>query len=125
MKFTNGEWLPRAGVIAHYCEQIREVRLSKDNRSLWLFCVGYRENERSMEGAVLEVTITAPGADMLRLQTVHHKGEKPNKPKFQLNNENLPLDVKQEGNVIEVRSGALRLVITKREKCTFTWYYGE
>ena len=76
MKFTNGEWLPRPGVIAHNCEQIREVRLSKDNRSLWLFCVGYRENERSMEGAVLEVTITAPGEDMLRLQTVHHKGEK-------------------------------------------------
>ena len=125
MKFTNGEWLPRPGVIAHNCEQIREVRLSKDNRSLWLFGVGYRENERSMEGAVLEVTITAPGEDMLRLQTVHHKGEKPNKPKFQLNNENLPLDVKQEGNVIEVRSGALRLVITKREPCTFTWYYGE
>lgn len=125
MKFNNGAWLMKPGVISNNCEQVREVRLSKDNRSLWLFCVRYRQDERSMEGAVQEVTITAPGPDMLRLQTVHHKGERQNKPKFELNDENLPLEVTQEGNLIEVRSGKLRLVITKREPCSFTWYFGE
>ena len=125
MKFNNGAWLMKPGVISTNCEQIRRVRLSPDKRSLWLFCVRYRQDERSMEGAVQEVTITSPGADMIRLQSVHHKGEKQNKPKFELNNENLPLDVTEEGNVIEVRSGNTRLVIEKREPCSFTWYYGE
>ena len=124
MKFNNGAWLPKPGVISNNCEQIREVRLSKDNRSLWLFCVRYREDERSMEGAVQEVTITSPGRDMLRLQTVHHKGQRP-RPKFELNNENLPMEVTQEDNTIEVRSGKLRLVITRRDPCSFTWYFGE
>ncbi|MBQ3504119.1 MAG: alpha-xylosidase [Oscillospiraceae bacterium] len=125
MKFNNGAWLMKPGVVSNNCEQIREVRLSPDRRSLWLFCVRYRHDERSMEGAVQEVTVTSPGLDMLRLQTVHHKGERRNKPKFELNDENLPLDVTQTGNVIEVRSGDTRLVITKREPCSFTWYYGE
>ena len=125
MKFNNGAWLLKPGVISNNCEQVREVRLSQDQRSLWLFCVRYREDERSMEGAVQEVTITSPGHDMLRLQTVHHKGAGRNKPKFQLNDENLPLEVTQEGNVIEVKSGNTRLVITKRNPCGFTWYYGE
>ena len=124
MKFTDGAWLIKPGVTANNCEQIREIRLSKDNRSLWLFCVRYRENERSMEGPVQEVTITSPGRDMLRLQTVHHKGQKP-KPKFELNNENLPMEVTQEDNVITVRSGEMRLIITKRNPCSFTWYFGE
>ena len=124
MKFNNGGWLMRDGVIAHNCEQIREVRISDDRRSLWLFAVGYRQDERSMEGAVQEITITAPGTDMIRLQTVHHKGERP-KPKFELNIENIPMDIIQKGNVIEVRSGNTRLVITKREPCSFTWYYGQ
>lgn len=125
MKFNNGAWLLKPGVVSNNCEQIREVRLSQDQRSLWLFCVRYREDERSMEGAVQEVTITSPGHDMLRLQTVHHKGAGRNKPKFQLNNEHLPLEVTQDGNVIEVKSGNTRLVITKRNPCSFTWYYGE
>lgn len=112
MKFNNGGWLMRPGVTPHNCEQIRDVRLSEDHRSLWLFAVGYRENVRSMEGAVLEITVTAPGSDILRVQTVHHKGQRP-KPKFDLNIENIPLEVTQEGNIIEVRSGNTRLVITK------------
>ncbi len=125
MKFNNGAWLMKPGVISNNCEQVRSVRLSPDKRSLWLFCVRYRQDERSMEGAVQEVTVTSPGTDMIRLQTVHHKGSGRNKPKFELNNENLPLDVTQEGNMIEVRSGNTRLVIEKCQPCSFTWYYGE
>ena len=124
MKFSNGAWLMKPGVISANCEQIREVCLSPDHRSLWLFCVRYREDRRSMEGAAQEVTVTSPGRDMLRLQVVHHKGQKP-RPKFALNDENLPMEVTQEGNVITIRSGELRLVITKRDRCSFTWYYGE
>ena len=125
MKFNNGAWLMKPCVISNNCEQIREVRLSPDRRSLWLFAVRYRENERSMEGAVQELTVTSPGTDMFRIQTVHHKGSGRNKPKFELNDENLPLDVTEEGNIIELRSGNTRLVITKREPCSFTWYYGD
>ena len=124
MKFTNGEWLMRPGVTAHNCEQIREVRLSRDRRSLWLFAVRYAQDERSMEGAVQEITITSPGTDMIRLQTVHHKGQRP-KPKFELNIQNQPLDVTEEGSIITVRSGDTRLVISKRGPCSFTWYHGE
>ena len=123
MKFNNGAWLMRPGVTSHNCEQIRDVRLSEDRRSLWLFAVGYREEVRSMEGAVLEITVTAPGTDMIRVQTVHHKGQRP-KPKFDLNIQNIPLDVTLESSTIVVRSGNTRLVITKNP-CSFTWYYGE
>ena len=125
MKFTAGEWLMKPGVSAYHCEQIREVRLSEDGRSLWLFAVPYRHDQRSMDGPVQEITISAPRKDMIRVQSVHFKGDRRKYPQFELEMENLPLDVAEEGNTITVRCGDTRLVIQKREPCSFTWYYGD
>ena len=37
MKFNLGEWRLKPGVTTYNCEQIREVRLSPDKTSLYLF----------------------------------------------------------------------------------------
>ncbi|MBO5220334.1 MAG: alpha-xylosidase, partial [Clostridia bacterium] len=124
MKFNLGEWRMKPGVTAYNCEQVRQARLSEDGRELYLFVVPYRHDMRSLDGPVQEITITSPGRDMLRLQTVHFKGDRRKYPKFDIADERLALDFSEADGSITVASGMTRLVIGKRP-CSFTWFYGE
>lgn len=123
MKFNLGEWRMKPGVTTYNCEQIREVRLSPDKTSLYLFVVPYRKEERSMDGPVLELTVTSPMPDAIRLQAVHFKGDRRKYPKFDLDDRRCPLEFSEEGNNVTVKSGDTRLVIQKKAPCGFTYYY--
>ena len=123
MKFNLGEWRMRPGVKSYNCEQIREVRVSPDGREVYLFAVPYRKDERSMDGPVQELTVTAPQKDMLRLRSVHFKGDRRKMPRFELDDQSLPMEVREEGDRVEIASGALRLVVQKKDPCLFTWTY--
>lgn len=123
MKFNLGEWRMRPGVKSFNCEQIRQVTLSGDGREARIFAVPYRGDVRSMDGPAQELLITAPQRDMLRLRSVHFKGDRRKMPRFELDDQSLPLEYREEGNEVEIASGALRLVIQKRDPCLFTWYY--
>lgn len=125
MKFNLGEWRMKPGVTTYNCEQIREARLSADGKSLRLFVVPYRKEERSMDGPAQELTVTAPQPDMIRLQSVHFKGDRRKMPKFELEDQRCPLGYSEEGNTITVTSGSTRLVIQKKKPCSFTYYYGD
>lgn len=123
MKFNLGEWRLKPGVTTYNCEQIREVRLSPDKTSLYLFVVPYRKEERSMDGPVLELTVTSPMPDAIRLQAVHFKGDRRKYPKFDLDDRRCPLEFSEEGNNVTVKSGDTRLVIQKKDPCGFTYFY--
>lgn len=125
MKFNLGEWRMKPGVTTCNCEQIREVRLSADRTELYLFVVPYRREERSMDGPAQELTISSPQPDMIRLQTVHFKGDRRKMPKFELDDQRCPLEVSETGDEITVVSGSIRLVIRKKNPCSFTYYYGD
>ena len=125
MKFTLGEWRRKPGVAVYHCEQLRQWTLSSNGTELTLFTVPYREDRRSMDGPALELTITSPGRDMLRLQSVHFKGDRRKMPRFELDDARLPLEISETEELLTVASGNLRLVIGKKAPCSFTWYYGE
>ena len=124
MKFNLGEWRMKPGVTTYNCEQIRQVRLSDDGRELSLFVVPYRKEERSMDGPAQQIVISSPQPDMIRLQTVHFKGDRRKYPKFDILDTRVPLQVQEEGNEVTVTSGNTRLVIQKKNPCGFTYYYG-
>ena len=125
MKFNLGEWRMKPGVTTYNCEQIRQAKLSADGRELYLFVVPYRREERSMDGPVQEIIISSPQPDMLRLQTVHFKGDRKKYPKFDIVDTRVPLEYREEGNEITVQSGNTKLVIQKKNPCGFTYYYGD
>ncbi|MBQ2709203.1 MAG: alpha-xylosidase, partial [Clostridia bacterium] len=64
------------------------------------------------------------GRDMLRLQTVHFKGDRRKYPKFDIADERLALDYSEADGKITVTSGSMRLEIVKNP-CSFTYYYGD
>ncbi len=125
MKFNLGEWVTKPGVTTYNCEQIRQVKLSADGKEVYLFAVPYRADTRSMDGPAQEIVITSPQTDMLRLQTVHFKGDRRKYPEFDIDDHKCTLTFAERDNEITVSSGNIRLVIQKRDPCSFTYYYGD
>ena len=61
--------------------------------------------------------------DMIRLQTIHFKGDRRKYRKFELDDRRLPLEYAEDEGVITVTSGKTSLVITKAIPCRFTYLY--
>jgi len=112
----------KPGVKSSNCEQIREVRLSEDKSLLWLYGVSYKEDVRSLDGAAIELEITSPQPDVIRLRACHFKGACANTVHFAIDDSRLPLTVSDESGILTITSRSTRLVINK-SPATFTWFY--
>ena len=123
MKFNLGEWRMKPQVTTHNCEQIRDVKVSSDRSKVSLFIVPYRDDIRSMDGPALEMAITSPLPDIFRVQTVHFKGYCRKLPQFELQDQKVQMEVENQENEVVLKTGATKLVITKKGPCSFTWYY--
>ena len=123
MKFNIGQWVIKPGVTAHNCEQIRDYSLSADKKSLYLFILDHRRTGANLDGPALELTVTSPQEDMIRIQAVHFKGDRKKYVKFDLDDRQLPLEYAEDEENITVTSGKTSLVIKKTVPCSFTYYY--
>lgn len=123
MKFNLGQWRLKPGVTTHNCEQIRDYRISADGKELYLFTLDHRREQPNMGGPAQEIIISSPQKDMIRIQTVHFKGDRRKYVKFDIDDQRLPLDCREDGTSITVTSGDTSLVIKKATPCSFTYYY--
>ena len=110
MKFTKGYWLNLPGVENADCVQIRQVKISE--KEVYLYAVPYAQDQRAMGGPVLELFISSPGKDILRVQACHFMGSAKKEPQFELAMEDLPLDVEETRKGLIIQSGKTKLTIT-------------
>lgn len=122
MKFNIGGWVIKPGVTSHNTEQIRDVRISEDKTNVHLYAVNYREDYRGLDGPSLEIDISSPLPDIIRVKLVHFRGSRAKVPVFPLTDERLPLEIIKEEDRLEIKTGDTSLVVTYRP-CTFTYYY--
>ena len=120
MKFTKGYWMNRPGVEASDTVQIREARF--DGASLYLYAVNYGHDSRAMGGPILELTVSSPAPDIIRIEAVHFAGSRKKEPKFELNTVPVTPVFTEDGNTLTFESNSTSLVITKNP-ATFTYYY--
>ncbi|MDO4459672.1 MAG: alpha-xylosidase [Clostridia bacterium] len=120
MKFTKGYWLNKEGVQNFDVCQIREVKVTDND--VYLYSVPYLQDERAMGGPVIEMFISSPQENIIRTQAYHFMGSNRKEPQFDLDIKNIKLDVTEEENRIEIKSGKTSLVITKCP-ASFTYYY--
>lgn len=120
MKFTNGYWLNREGVENADSVQIREVKI--ENNRVYLYVVPYSEDVRAIGGPALEMFISSPQPDIIRLQAYHFMGSNQKEPQFDLNIADCEMEVENTDDGFSVKSGETKLVVTKNP-CTFTYYY--
>ncbi len=120
MKFTKGYWLNLPGVTIADAVQIRQVRAENDR--LYLYAVPYPQDERALGGPVLEMYVSAPAPDILRIQADHFIGSAKKIPQFELNFSPCSLNIQEEENSVTVTNGRLSLVIQKNP-CDMTFYW--
>ncbi len=114
MKFHNGCWLLREGYKSFAPQQVYEIRKEE-------FCVELCAPTRkiirkgdTVDGINLTLRITAPMKEMIRVQTIHHKGVRKRTPQFPLNLSGPePLEVEEDERRLTITSGSLSLVIHK------------
>ena len=120
MKIRCGAWVDLPDTSTTEVAQIREARYDKS--SLYLFTVNYNENKRSLEGSAIELMITSPKKDVIRVEACHHAGSRGKMPKFELDMEPQPLDITETDTSLTVLSGNMRLEINKNP-AYFDFYY--
>ncbi len=120
MKFTKGYWMNRPGVEASDTVQIREARF--DGASLYLYAVNYGYDSRAMGGPILELTVSTPAPDIIRLEAVHFAGSRRKEPAFELCETPAAPVCTEGGNTLTYTSGATSLVITKKP-ASFTYFH--
>lgn len=116
MKFSNGCWLQKEGC---GCFAPQEVYFTTIEKTKVTMCVPtYHVVIRGdvLGNINLTMEITSPEDDILRIRTYHHKGAVKNTPSFDLElNEELPLDVNDSDEKIEIKSGSMRVEINKKQ----------
>jgi alpha-D-xyloside xylohydrolase len=74
MKFTDGQWLLRPGVTAHYAAEARSIT-SEDGRLIVEAPVrAIRDRGDTLQGPVLTVTLSSPMRDVIRVRIEHFAG---------------------------------------------------
>lgn len=114
MKFHNGCWLFKEGIECFSPQHVYEVR--RGEKEVVLCAPTNRINHKgdTLGGINLTVKITAPMPEVIRVQTYHHMGVQAKAPEFELELPNAgALDVEEDGDLLTVKSGHLRLVINK------------
>ncbi|ONI48367.1 alpha-xylosidase [Candidatus Epulonipiscioides saccharophilum] len=111
MKFTDGYWNIKPGMLINNAVQIREVRISKT--CVRLYVVNYGANQRGMDGPVLEMFITSPLPNIIRTEVYHFMGSNEKEPKFEIANEKCELEVIEEEKGFSIISGDTKLVVAK------------
>ena len=96
MKFNIGQWVMKPGVRSCNAEQIRDYRLSADGTELFIFTLCHQGLGANLDGPALEIRVTSPQEDMIRLQTVHFKGDRRKYRKFEIDDRRLPLDYAED-----------------------------
>lgn len=125
MKFSNGCWLQKEGCGCFAPQEIYFTKIEKDK--VTLCAPTYHVNHRgdTLGNINLTIVISAPYPEVLRVQTYHHMGLKERFPKYEIaETAGGNLDAEETEDAVIVRSGSLRLEMSKKT-ASMKYYRGE
>lgn len=111
MKYHNGCWLLKEGFSSFAPQQVYEVRKTEKEVVLCTPTSRIEKKGDTLGGINLTIRISAPLPEVIRVQVLHHKGVQKKAPEFELDMQDLELNVKEENKILTVKNGHLGLVI--------------
>jgi len=117
MKFSNGQWLSQPGTEIFSPAQFFETGRTGNSITFSASTHKIRHRGDTLGGPNLTIKISAPGKEVLRVQTFHYMGVVNHGPDFEINtDDNLQLDIKEDENSYDISSGSLRLHINRERR---------
>lgn len=83
MKFTNGYWMTKPEYRINYATQCVRAEALENTLRLLTACRPVKGRGDVLNGATLQVTLSAPRKNIIRVQVTHFAGEKDNGPHFE------------------------------------------
>lgn len=114
MKFTDGQWLLRPGVNAHYAAEAHTIAAERDHLVVSAPVRPIRHRGDTLQGPLLTVTISSPLADVARVRIEHFAGGIVRGPSIPLEPAgNAAAKITDAEHEVTLQSGALQVHVKK------------
>ena len=113
MKFTHGYWVIRENFTMSYAQQWVRTDIRQDQVNVKAACHPIRSRGDAIGGAMLNVTLSAPRPNVIRIKLEHFQGKKANTPQFETFSAPCSPVITEDENMVVFQSGELRAQISK------------
>ncbi|WP_329126305.1 alpha-xylosidase [Streptomyces sp. NBC_01465] len=122
MKFTDGFWLMSDGVQASYATEARDIRTSTDRFTAYAATKRVERRGDTLNSPLLTADCFSPAEGVIGVRITHHSGKRRPGPDFVLPGAHAPAgQVRRDGNVVELTSGALSVRLDAAEPWTLSF----
>ncbi|ACB75036.1 alpha-xylosidase [Opitutus terrae] len=114
MKFTDGQWLLRPGVTAHYAAEAHTIAVEPDRLVISAPVRPIQHRGDTLQGPLLTVTVSSPLPDVARVRIEHFTGAAERGPNLPLvTNDSAPVAIQDSAEAVTLQSGALTVRVKK------------
>ena len=116
MKFTDGYWQMRPGNTPHYAAQVHDVTVEQEALTVYAPVGKLHTRGHTVSQPLLTVRYSSPMENVIRVQLVHHRGKRPQKPEFTLTPGSAPkISLSNNKGSASLKSGELTVRVHKTE----------
>src|SRR6478736_1972796 len=124
MKFTDGQWLLRPGVTAHYATEARSITSENGRLVIEAPVRAIRDRGDTLQGPLLTVTLSSPMRDVIRVRVEHFSGGLARGPHIPISPRgNVSPEIRESADFAIFKSGELAARI-KRKNWALTFEAG-
>jgi len=126
MKFTDGYWQNREGMIPYFATQVHETISESDALIVFAATRTFAARSDSIDLPMLTIRFSAPMENVIRVQIFHHKGMQLREPQFILSDQPfMPLEIMDNAEHATLISGQLSVHIQKGQEWLVEFKAGE
>lgn len=125
MKFTNGYWLIRDGYTIYHPEILRDWKVDDHSLTLYAPCKRIRHRGDTLNIPMLTIRLSSPMPGVIRVQQYHFKGSRKRTPEGFINPRDIPVDIREDEDVLSLTSGDLTVKIRKNDRWTVHFCQGD
>jgi alpha-D-xyloside xylohydrolase len=114
MKFTDGNWMMRPGVRAHYAAEAYEVTADGDSVTILAPTSNIRHRGDTLGGPVLTVRISSPLEDVIRVRISHYEGVVDHGPHFEIDDQGPAVSIHTDEETVGLTSGRLSVNVPRK-----------
>lgn len=115
MKFTDGHWMMRDGVVPTYAVEVLDVSTTAEGMRVLAPTYPVHSRRDLQSGAVLTLDVTAPLPDVVGVRITHHAGTAKKTPQFELFTNAVTPQTDVDGGTAVLASGALSVRIRRAQ----------
>lgn len=124
MKFTNGNWLVKAGIEIYGTTEIVDFEATNYSLTLYVMPFHVKHKGDTLGGPMLTVVLTAPHEDVIKINAYHFKRNE-KKPEFILRDERRSVIIEEKNEFIYFKSGNLTSKIRKNGDFSMNFFYND